>query len=176
MYSEFVKKIIFILLIVCNSLIADDFLMDKMSLIFVESGSISAKVAFCREYGPKKHNYFIYGNKFQQVNAIATGSVLEDACNYLYPKQSADACDAFRNYMMQMMWVTYSRYKSQFSDASFDLDKACINFIDEINNNEIYNEAKQVQKYINDNSSNKDQIFLTSDEELNKLKDLKIKK
>ncbi|MDA9913489.1 hypothetical protein N9D56_01100 [Methylophilaceae bacterium] len=170
------KKILFLLLMICHSLMADDFLMDKMSLIFVESGSISAKVAFCREYGPKQHNYFIYGNKFQQVNAIATGSVLEDVCNFLYPKQPADACDPFRNYMMQMMWVTYSRYKSQFSDASYDLDKECLNFIDEINNNEIYNEAKQVQKYINDNSSNKDQIFLTSDEELNKIRDLKIKR
>jgi hypothetical protein len=168
-------KYIIILLFFVNNALADKFLTDKMSLIFVEAGSIAAKVAFCQEYGPKKHQFRVFGLKFTEAQSTATGSVMFDVCQFMYPDGPDQSCDTLKNYMMEMMWVTYSRYKSQFSDPSYNLDKGCLEFIDDINNMEIYNEAKAVVDYINENSNAENKkFFYTTQEQLQKIKDLKI--
>ena len=84
------KKLLLLLFLIPNLTFSEE--KDKMYIenilknIHIEMGEISAKVAFCREYGNKKQNYFLYGIKMQEAFAVSTGDFGTSACLYFEKK------------------------------------------------------------------------------------------
>jgi hypothetical protein len=169
------KKLLLLLLLVPITLLADDdklFLENKLKAIHLEIGEISAKIAFCREYGTKQKNYFIYGTKAQGLFATASGTIESEACMYLEKKGYESYCDESGKRTMQIMWGEYRKWKGKLTEPSYDINSGCLEFIPQINTNKIYTNANSISQFL----KNKGQQTVNSDLELEQLKDLNIVK
>ena len=175
-FSNSINVLIALLIITFSAHAADidqiSFIEKKLRDIHIEMGEISAKVAFCQEYGNKRPNYFFYGTKIQQLFGFASGSVGTEACLYIEDNfNKKNYCDATQDKYMEMMWAEYSKWKYKLSDLSFDIEKGCIQFIPEINQNNIYRNTYDIYELVKSSKN----FSIVDEKELNELRDLKIK-
>ena len=137
-------------------------------------GEISAKVAFCSEYGKKKQNYFLYGIAMQEAFATSTGEFGTVACMYFEKKREKDYCGNNSNKNMSLMWAEYSKWKSKLSNPLYNIEKGCEEFIPQINNNQIYQRTLSLYEFLKEKKQVK---YLVTDaiKKLEKIKNLKIR-
>ena len=171
------KKLLLLLFLIPNLTFSEE--KDKMYIenilknIHIEMGEISAKVAFCREYGNKKQNYFLYGIKMQEAFAVSTGDFGTSACLYFEKKGSKNYCEKSSNENMSIMWNEYSRWKSKLKNPLYDIEKSCNDFIPQINNSKLYERTVDIYEFLKEKSA--EYLQIDSLKELEKIKNLKIK-
>ena len=141
--------------------------------LHIEQGEIMAKVAFCREYGNKKQNYFFYGIKVQEAFAVSTGNFGTLACLYFEKKESKNYCEKNSNENMSIMWDEYSRWKSKLSSTFYDIEKGCNDFIPQINNSKLYERTVDIYEFLKEKTP--EYLMADSLKKLEKIKNLKIK-
>ena len=173
------KKILLLLFLIHSLIFSEE--KDERLLIenivqnlHIENGEIAAKVAFCREYGTNKHNYFLYGVAMQEAFATSSGEFGTLACMYFEKTREKDYCKNNSNKNMSLMWAEYSKWKSKLSNPLFNIEKGCEEFIPQINKNQMYQRTLSLYEFLKEKKQDR---FLFNDpiKKLEKIKNLKLK-
>ncbi len=172
------KKLLLLLFLIPNLAFSEEkdklYIENILKNLHIEMGEISAKIAFCREYGSKKQNYFLYGIKMQEAFAVSTGRFGHSACLYFEKKESKNYCEKSNNENMSIMWNEYARWKSKLTNPLYDIEKGCNDFIPQINNSKLYQRTVDIYEFLKEKAP--EYLLTDSLKELEKIKNLKIKK